>query len=115
MVTAQMGSTYQLLPIVSRNSYVAVKNANGNLQGIAQGDGHGQLIVKHLAKNTALQLGEQLVTSGLDNIYPAGYVVGKVVSRQLDDRGLFYQVTVQPSVDMSALGTVLVSQRGDHG
>jgi rod shape-determining protein MreC len=47
------------------------------------------------------------VTSGIDGIYPKGFVIGRV--EQVEKNGTAYKrITVRPSVDFSALEEVLV-------
>ena len=48
-----------------------------------------------------------VVTSGIDGIYPKGFVIGRV--ERVEKNGTAYKrITVKPSVDFSALEEVLV-------
>ena len=51
--------------------------------------------------------GDNIVASGVDGIYPKGYLIGRV---ELTDRGsgLYRTITVRPGVDFSSLEEVLV-------
>jgi rod shape-determining protein MreC len=56
---------------------------------------------------TDVQAGDVVVASGLDGIYPKGYAIGKVEKAERTG-GLYYTITVRPSVDFSSLEEVLV-------
>jgi len=61
-----------------------------------------------LVSNLAdVQAGDAVVASGVDGIYPKGYAIGKI---EKADRtgGLYYTITVRPTVDFSSLEEVLV-------
>jgi len=51
--------------------------------------------------------GDAVVASGVDGIFPKGYTIGHI---ETADRGsgLYFTITVRPSVDFSSLEEVLV-------
>ncbi len=59
------------------------------------------------AADTRLQIGDEVVTSGLGASFPPGLVVGKVTSIGKDD-GMFQRVEVAPAVDVSRVRAVEV-------
>jgi rod shape-determining protein MreC len=56
---------------------------------------------------TDVQAGDVVVASGVDGIYPKGYTIGKIEKAERTS-GLYYTITVRPSVDFSSLEEVLV-------
>ena len=55
-----------------------------------------------------VQVGDEVVTSGVDqNPFPAGIVVGKV-SKLLEDNGLDQRVVIEPAVDLTRVRAVMV-------
>jgi len=54
-----------------------------------------------------LKVGDRVVTSGLDGIYPKGFVIGQIESIERS-AGEFSNVLIRPAVNLSALETVLV-------
>ena len=56
-----------------------------------------------------VQVGDRLVTSGLDGIFPKGLSVGRVTRLSRKDRGLFLYAEVTPTADSSRLEEVLVT------
>jgi rod shape-determining protein MreC len=76
-------------------------------QAIAMGTGESLLSLEYLSGSASIQTGDAVVTSGIDGIYPEGFVVGRV--EQIERAGgLFRSVRVRPAVDFSALEHVLV-------
>ena len=51
--------------------------------------------------------GDVVVASGVDGIYPRGFVIGQVQTAERGP-GLYYSVTVRPAVDVTSLQEVLV-------
>jgi rod shape-determining protein MreC len=54
-----------------------------------------------------VQVGDVVVTSGLDGIYPKGFAIGTVESTE-PGPGLYKIIRVRPAVDFAALEAVLV-------
>ena len=54
-----------------------------------------------------VQAGDVVVTSGIDGIYPKGFVIGHVARAELST-GLYKTIHVQPVVDFTGLEHVLV-------
>ncbi|MGE0868138.1 MAG: rod shape-determining protein MreC [Kofleriaceae bacterium] len=82
----------------------------GLLIGIGHPDSYTCKVewLEHNAKpETKLVVGDEVVTSGLGASFPPGLVVGKVSKLNGDD-GMFQNVEVEPAVDVSRLGAVMV-------
>jgi rod shape-determining protein MreC len=93
--------------LTDRNAAVAVMVGETRAQAIAMGTGESLLKLEYLSGSASIQTGDAVVTSGIDGIYPEGFVVGRV--EQIDRAGgLFRSVRVRPAVDFSALEFVLV-------
>jgi rod shape-determining protein MreC len=56
---------------------------------------------------TDVKPGDSVVASGVDGIYPKGYLIGRV-ERADRGTGLYLQITVRPGVDFSSLEQLLV-------
>jgi rod shape-determining protein MreC len=61
----------------------------------------------YVAGSADVKVGDIVVTSGIDGIYPKGFVIGQIesVSRGVGEYGA---IVIRPAVDFSALETVLV-------
>jgi rod shape-determining protein MreC len=98
-------SKVQLL--VDRNAAAAVIVERSRAQGIVLGSGENLLRMEYVSTTADIKNGDRVVTSGIDGIYPPGFVVGQVEDVERVG-GTFRHIRVRPSVDFSALEQVLV-------
>ncbi len=64
----------------------------------------GYLIMSKIKQEDPLQIGDTIVTSGLGEAYPAGLIVGTVVSRQEGSFGITHVAEIKPAADLSMNG-----------
>jgi rod shape-determining protein MreC len=100
-----LASKVQLL--IDRNAAAGVVNERSRAQGIVIGTGTTDLELTYIAGTADLKVGDALVTSGIDGLYPRGFMVGRVESIERA-AGEFRLVRVRPSVDFLSLESVLV-------
>ena len=99
----------QVLLVNDRESGAGVILQGSRLQGILRGSPVGELRVSDVMSDENIQIGEQIVTSGGDRIYPKGVPVGKVSSVVPDhDNDPFLAIRVKPAADLARLEEVLV-------
>jgi rod shape-determining protein MreC len=67
----------------------------------------GDLALKYVPSLADVVVGDVVVTSGLDHLYPAGLVVGRVRSATRGS-GLFKEIAVAPSAQFNTLEEVLI-------
>lgn len=93
--------------IVDRNAAVGALIERTRAQGLVLGLGDAMLQMEYVPGTADVKPGDLVVTSGIDGIYPKGFVIGTV---NLVDRGpgTFHTISVQPAVDFSRLEDVLV-------
>lgn len=104
--------TSMVLLINDRDSGAGVILQTSRLQGVLRGNPQGELHVGDIMSDEKIDVGEEVVTSGGDRIYPKGLPVG-AVSRVSPDRENepFLAVKVKPAADLSRLEEVLVVTR----
>jgi rod shape-determining protein MreC len=102
---ARHASQVQLL--VDRNAAAAVLVESSRAQGIVLGTGENLLRLEYVSSASRIEKGDRLVTSGIDGIYPAGFLVGTIVELEKAG-GTFRSIRVRPAVDFSTLEQVLV-------
>jgi len=59
-----------------------------------------------VAGTADVKVGDTIVTSGIDGIYPKGFVLGRV--EDVANNGIYKAVRVRPTVDFNRLEEVLV-------
>jgi cell shape-determining protein MreC len=81
---------------------------------VLAGAGAGMMELRFLAANAEVQVGDILVTSGLDGVYLPGLPVAKVVKIDRDSSYSFARITCAPlaGVERHGLALVLGSAHG---
>lgn len=98
-------SKVQLL--IDRNAAAGGLIERTRVQGVVEGFGDGSLRMAYVPATADVKPGDLVVTSGIDGIYPKGFVIGTI--EQVDrGAGGYHQITVRPAVDFSRLEEVLV-------
>jgi rod shape-determining protein MreC len=100
----------RILLISDHNSGVDALVQRSRARGIVQGTVDGGCVLKYVKRTDDVQVGDLLVTSGIDGIFPKGLPVGRVISVDKRGQGLFQHAEVQPHVDFDALEEVLVTR-----
>jgi len=98
-------SKVQLL--IDRNAAAGALIERTRVQGVVMGVGDGSLRLQYVPSTADVKTGDLVVTSGIDGIYPKGFVIGTIAHA---DRGVgeYHEITVRPAVDFSRLEEVLV-------
>ncbi len=95
--------------ITDGDSGVGVYTERFRVLGILQGDAKGKCILKYIFKtNREVVEDEEILTSGLDGIYPSGIPVGRILSIEVRETELFKSIVVEPYLDLSDLAQVAV-------
>ncbi len=76
--------------------------------GILEGHESGRCRVLYLPRDTMVELGQRVLTSGLGGIFPKGLVIGKVIAVGWDELGLYQNADVEPSISVARLEEVLI-------
>lgn len=105
VVTGVRASRVQLL--VDRNAAAGALIERSRAQGVLVGAGDGRLQMEYVSEVSDVIVGDTVVTSGIDGIYPKGFVVGRVEAVEKAG-GAYRTIVVRPAVDFSSLEDVLV-------
>jgi len=93
--------------LVDRNAAAGVLVERTRAQGVVVGGGDDRLQMQYVSEASDIVVGDIVVTSGIDTIYPKGLVVGRV--EVVEKNGpAFKRIVVKPAVDFSRLEEVLV-------
>lgn len=93
--------------IIDRNAAAGALVERSRAQGVVVGTGETRLRLDYVSEVADVVAGDIVVTSGIDGIYPKGFVIGTVTA--VEKAGTAYRsVVVEPAVDFSSLEDVLV-------
>jgi rod shape-determining protein MreC len=97
-------SKVQLL--IDRNAAAGALVERSRAQGVMMGTGD-RLKLNHLPGAADIVVGDRVVSSGIEGIYPKGFVIGQIESIERQ-AGEFADVVVRPAVEFSSLEAILV-------
>jgi rod shape-determining protein MreC len=100
-----LGQVTHVLPLLSevtlvtdREHSIPVLNTRTGARGVAYGESGGAplLELRFMATNADIEVGDMLSTSGVDGIYPAGVLVGKVSKVERRAETAFARILCEP-------------------
>jgi rod shape-determining protein MreC len=101
--------TAQLLLLNDPTAGAGVVLDVSRIRGILRGTANGKIEIDNLTADNRIKVGDKVVTSGGDMVFPRGLPVGVIQSIQSDPRRApFLTIVVKPFVDMQRLEEVLV-------
>ena len=80
---------------------------NSRLQGVLRGTPNGEVTIERVMSDEQVPVGETVLTSGGDRIFPKGLHVG-TVTKVGSGKDLFLNIKIKPGADLSRLEEVLV-------
>jgi rod shape-determining protein MreC len=98
-------SKVQLL--IDRNAAAGALIERTRAQGVVVGTGGDELRMDYVSGSADVKAGDVVVTSGIDGIYPKGFVLGQIQSVQRGAGG-YSAIVIKPAVDFTSLEAVLV-------
>ena len=105
----------QVQLLIDRNAAAAALIERNRASGVAVGtDGDGRLQMEFVSNLEEVRVGDRIVTSGIDGIYPEGFLIGRVVTAT-EGLGLYQTIHVEPVVDYSQIEDVLVVKDAGSG
>jgi rod shape-determining protein MreC len=106
-VVVASGRAAKVQLLIDRNAAAGVLIERTRAQGVAVGAGDDRLQLKFVSEVSDVAVGDLVVTSGIDGIFPKGFTVGRV--DVVEKNGTSYKrISVKPAVDFSTLEEVLV-------
>ena len=110
-----VGQVFQVSPHAARVLLVSDHNSGVDAvvqrtrgRGIVEGTADGRCGLKFVKRTEDLQVGDLVVSSGLDGIFPRGLPIGHIQAVDKQGQGLFQYAQIEPAVDVERLEEVLV-------
>jgi len=93
--------------LIDRDAAAGAIVERSRAQGVLVGTGTERLRLDHVPGTAEIKVGDRVVTSGIEGIYPKGFAIGQIESFERR-AGEFTAVMIRPAVDFSNLEVVLV-------
>ncbi len=98
--------TSQVLLLTDKDGGAGAMLVGTRTQGPVGGTGEPTILMKYVATEENVPVGEKIVTSGMDRIFPRDIPIGTVVEVKAGNP--FKQIRVQPAAKLDRLETVIV-------
>ena len=86
----------EIKPITSKTYAVPAIMNNGKENVILYGNGNGELEIPLFPASSSIQINDTFITSGIDDIYPKGINIGRVIEIKPTKSPKFNCITVKP-------------------
>lgn len=97
-----------ILTLLDPNNRIDGLVSRTRSHGIVEGLSTDRAVMKYVARIEPLVLDDQVLTSGLGNIYPKGIQIGTISKIEKENYGITQYIEITPSVDFSKLEEVVV-------
>lgn len=98
----------KVILLTDANSGIDVIVQRTRSRGIVSGSLDSGTVLKYMKRSEDVQIGDRLITSGVDGIFPKGLLAGTVVKVNKQSLGLFQSIEVMPAVQLTRIEEVLV-------
>jgi rod shape-determining protein MreC len=106
-VVTPSGRAAKVQLLIDRNAAAGALIERSRAQGVVKGIGESRLQLEFVSEAADVAVGDLVVTSGIEGIFPKGFTIGRVDA--VEKTGPAYKrITVVPAVNFSALEEVLV-------
>ena len=99
-------STSQVMLMTDKNMGVGAMFADTRTHGVIKGTGDPQPIMDYVVNDEKVAVGQTIITSGEDKIFPKGLLVGVIASAKAGNP--FQKIVVRPAARLDRLEDVIV-------
>ena len=107
-VTRVFPFSAEITLITDKDQAVPVQIVRSGQRSVIFGLGNGQLELRYMPANADVQVGDVLVTSGLDGIFLPGFPVAKVINIERDSAYSFARIFCVPVAGVENFGEMMI-------
>ena len=114
-VISATDSSARVLLLTDTTSALDALIQDSRVGGIVEGGLASNILrLSFVIKNraVAIQVGNRVITSGMDGVFPKGVLIGVIQEVHPEGSGLFQDIQVKPTVDFDRLESVLIVTPG---
>ncbi len=107
-------NTARVLLISDQSHAISLRVQRNDIRVLAQGTGDLQkLALLYIAHSTDIEIGDVLLSSGLDEVFPEGYPVAEVISIDRNEQYQYARVSVRPYAQLDRVRSLLLLWPGN--
>lgn len=107
-VTRVFPFSAEITLITDKDQAVPVQIVRSGQRSVVFGQGSGRLELRYMPANADVEVGDVLVTSGLDGVYLPGFPVAKVVNIERDSAYSFARIFCAPIAGVENFGELMI-------
>ncbi len=100
-------NTSKVKTIIDVSSKIAAVSSTGNVSGLVRGLG-SDIVFDLIAKNKKPEIGDLIISSGTDGLWPRGLLIGKVKQVRSEDSQVFNTADIELLADFRDFDNVFV-------
>lgn len=106
-------STIKLITSNDKNNKISIRinSKDKTYNNILTTDIDGQMVITGIDKDSTIEVGNTVVTSGLSDIFPSGIIIGKISKIENDEYGISKKAFVESQADINNIRFVSVLSR----
>lgn len=108
VVVEASGRYAKVLLLIDPNSAIDALVQRTRARGIVKGGGAGYCVFDYVLRKHEINVGDTVVSSGLDGVFPKGLRVGRVSEIVRLNAGIFQKVSITPYVNFEVLEEVFI-------
>lgn len=101
-------SSSKILLVTDELSSVPVKITKSGETGLVRGQSGPLLMLEYLFLDARIKIGDEIITSGIGEVFPPGLYIGVVQNIKSTERGYFKQAAIKPNVKLNKLTEVFI-------
>jgi rod shape-determining protein MreC len=107
-------NTARVLLISDQSHAISLRVQRNDIRVLAQGTGDLQkLALLYISHSSDIEVGDVLLSSGLDEVFPEGYPVAEVIEIDRNEQFQYAQVAVRPYAQLDRVRSLLLLWPGD--
>jgi rod shape-determining protein MreC len=104
-----VGPNFAMVQVITdKHAGVGAMLQSSRAMGEIRGLDNDRSELRNISTNEKVEIGESIVTTGLDRIYPKGLLVGTVESIEADPNAPWHKIIVKPTAPVDRVEHVLV-------
>ena len=107
-VTEVSASISKITLINDQNMSISAIAQRSRQEGLVSGTLGGSLLMHYLPKDADIEINDNIITSGLTEIFPKGLVIGTVTDTGEEFSGLSRYAVIKPAANLSGIEEVLI-------
>lgn len=100
--------TSSFIPITDKRVSLDGEIKKNGIHALIQGNGYDALQFLYIPKDTDIFPGDQIVSTGLEEIFPKGWPIGSVKNVKRQQNSIFLEASVKPAISVYSLKEVFV-------